>query len=340
MKNDSLLTLLLRRLLMMIFSVIGATIIIFSISHLMTNDPALLIAGPKASPETVLRIRQEYGLDLSIEKQYAIYMNKLLNFDFGPSFSTRRPVIQDLADFFPATAELVTYSLFIAVVGGISLGGISARNEHSWVDRFSNLLAMTGVSVPGFWIALLGQLLLYDFLGWLPLGGRLSDEIIPPPFWTGFLTIDSLVAGDLRAFADAVKHIFLPALVISIEPASIIFRIMRASILEVMNEQYITAARAKGVRQSKIYWHHALRNALLPTITTIGLLVGYLMGGSILVESIFSWPGIGRYSANALLSADYNAIMGVTIITVIIYLTANLVVDILCNLLDPRLRSY
>lgn len=339
MSNNAVTTMVIRRLLMMLLVVAGVTIITFTVSHLLPNDPAKIMGGPKADDETLADIRKKYGLDLPIGNQYVLYIRRLFSFDFGQSFSTHRPVFQDLEEFFPATAELVLCSLLIAVFGGITLGVIAATNIDGNFDKATNLLSMIGVSVPGFWLALLGQFLFYEYLGWLPIGGRLSNLVLPPPHITGFFTFDSLLNGDFSTFGDAAKHLLLPALIISIEPLCIVFRIMRVSFLNVINEQYIFAARARGVSNFRLYWHHAFKNALLPTIANIGLLIGYLMGGSILVESIFGWPGIGSYSAKALLASDFNSIMGVTIISVNIYLIANLLVDIVSIWLNPRAHS-
>jgi len=327
-----------RRFLMMILVLFGISIITFSLSRVIPADPAILIAGPRAGAEGLAKVRQQYGLDLPLWQQYSRYISGLLRLEFGQSFSSRRPVIEDIVEFLPATVELASFALGIAVISGISLGIISAIQQGGVFDDLSRLFAITGVSVPAFWIALLAQLLLYQHLGWLPFGGRISEGGTMPPAITGMLTVDSLLAGQLDTFWDSLRHLLLPALVLALEPLAILTRMTRTSMLEVMNETYIRTAHAKGLRERTVVVHHTLKNALPPIVTTIGLLIGYMMGGSILVESVFAWPGIGRYSAWAIVSADYNAIMGITLILAVIYLFTNLIVDLVCIQIDPRIR--
>jgi peptide/nickel transport system permease protein len=283
-------------------------------------------------------VRREYGLDLPLWQQYWRYITGLVRLDFGRSFTSLRSVAADLAEFLPATAELALSALLFAVAGGISIGVLSAVRQDSLVDRLSRLFAITGLSLPGFWLALLAQLLLYQALGWLPFGGRIGDDTLLPARVTGLLTVDSLLAGNWAAFGDAARHLVLPAVVLGLEPLAVLARIMRTSMLEVMREQYVTTARAKGLRERIVIGRHAFKNALLPVATMIGLQVGYLLGGSVLIESVFAWPGIGRYSARAIVSADYNAVMAVTIIVAAIYLVTNVVVDLAYAWLDPRIR--
>ncbi len=323
---------------MMVLVLIGITIVTFLLSRVVPTDPARLIAGPRASAEGVANVRREYGLDLPLWQQYWRYMVNLSRLDFGKSFHSLRPVAQDLADFLPATAELTFAALLFAVVFGNAIGVISAIWQNSLADHLGRLIAIGGLSTPAFWLGILAQLLLYQHLGWLPYGGRVDDDIILPPTITGLITIDSLLTGNWLALGDALHHLLLPAFVLGIEPMAILARIMRTSLLEVMREQYILAARAKGLVERLVIWKHAIRNALLAVVTMIGLQIGYLLGGSILVETVFSWPGIGRYSARAIVTADYNAVMGVTLIIATIYLVSNFIVDMLYAWLDPRIR--
>ena len=329
--------LILRRLITIIPVVLGMTILTFSLSHIIPADPARLLAGPRASAEVVAKVRHDNGLDRPLWQQYASYMSGLLRLDFGISFSSFRPVAQDLSEYFPATAELTLYSLLFAIVGGVGIGIIAAVWQDSWADQISRFLAVNGISIPVFWLEKKTQLLLYQKLGWFPFGGRISDEAILPKTITGLLTVDCLLTGNWTTFYDALRHLILPAIVLGLEPLAILMRISRTALIEVMREPYIIAARAKGLTKNLVIFKHALRNALLPIVTMIGLLVGYLLGGSVMVETVFTWPGVGRYAARAISSADYNAVMGVTLIISLIYFVTNLIVDLVYAKLDPRI---
>jgi peptide/nickel transport system permease protein len=317
---------------------LGILLLTFFLSRVIPADPARLIAGPRASAEGVEKVRRAYGLDQPLWKQFLSYMIRLLRLDFGESFTSRRPVAQDLAEFLPATAELALAALALAVVGGIAVGVVSAVWQNSLADQAGRLFAITGLSMPAFWLALLGQLLLYQRLGWLPFGGRMDSDVPVPPRLTGFLVLDSLLSGRWETLLDALHHLVLPAFVLGLEPLAVLARIMRTSMLEVMREQYIVTARAKGLHERTVILRHALRNALVPVVTMIGLQIGYMLGGAVLVESVFAWPGIGRYSARAIVSADYNAVMGVTVVVALIYLVTNVVVDLVYAWIDPRIR--
>jgi len=330
--------LLIRRFLMMFLVLFGVSLMTFLLSRIVPADPARLIAGPRASAEGVAKVRHDYGLDLPIWEQYGRYMASLLHLDLGQSFTSHRPVRRDIAEFLPATVELAISALILASIGGMGLGVISAVWQDGVVDRLGRLFAIGGLSMPGFWLALLAQLVLYQYLGWLPFGGRIGDETVTPPLVTGLLIVDSLLAGQWGALHDSLYHLILPAFVLGLEPLAVLARIMRTSMLEVMREQYVITARAKGLKERVVILGHAFKNALLPVVTMIGLQIGYLLGGSVLIESVFAWPGVGRYSARAIISADYNAVMGVTLIVATIYLVTNVVVDLAYAWLDPRIR--
>jgi peptide/nickel transport system permease protein len=330
--------LIIRRLLMMLIVLLGISVLTFVLSRVVPADPARLVAGPRASAEGVEQVRRGLGLDRPLPEQYLRYMSGLARLDLGQSFTSRRPVTQDLADFLPATLELALTALLIAALGGIGVGVISAVWQDSLLDRVSRLFTITGLSMPAFWLALLAQLFFFQRLGWFPFGGRIGDEIARPATLTGLLTLDSLLASDWPALVDVLHHLTMPALVLGLEPMAVLARIMRTAMLEVMREQYVQTARAKGLREGVVVLRHAFRNALIPVVTMIGLQIGYLLGGSVLVESVFAWPGVGRYSALAIVQADYNVVMAVTLIISAIYLVTNVVLDLVYAWLDPRIR--
>jgi len=331
--------LIIRRLVGVIPVLIGMTLLTFFISHIIPSDPARLMAGPKASPDVVDSYREKYGLNLPVWQQYLRYMAGVVRLDFGESFSTHRPVIQDLASYFPATMELTLAALRFAVIGGLGAGIISAVKKDSWIDQITRFIAVSGISMPVFWFGLLAQLLFYQRLDWLPFGGRISNDAVVPTTVTGMLTVDSLLGGNWKTFFDALHHLILPAMILGFEPLAVLARISRTSLVEVMGEPYIITARAKGLAEKVVYFIHALRNAMLPVVTMVGLLVGYLLGGAVLVEVVFAWPGMGRYAAKAILASDYNGIMGVTLVIALVYFLVNLIVDLLYARLDPRI-SY
>jgi len=313
------------------------TVVTFTLSHVIPADPARLMAGPKASPEILDNIRRRYGLDRPLPQQYGIYISRLLRGDLGVSMDSRRLVVQDLKDFFPATVELVFCAMCLAVLGGISIGVLTAAYRGSVIDHLGRLLSVGGLSIPAFWLGLLLQLLLYYRLGWLPFGERTSTDLTAFAHPTGLYTADALLAGRWDAFIDAAKHLIMPAMVLSLEPLAVIARLTRASMLEVMLQDYIRTARAKGMKETVVIVRHALKNALLPTVTMIGMQIGWALGGDVLVEVIFNWPGVGRYAAKSILSADHSAVMAVALLIGAVYLVANVVVDIVYAAIDPRI---
>jgi peptide/nickel transport system permease protein len=315
------------------------TLVTFTLSHIIPADPARLMAGPKASPEILESIRHRYGLDRPLPEQYGMYISRLLRGDLGVSMDSRRLVSEDLKDFFPATVELVACAMFLAIVGGIFIGVLTAAYRGGVIDQLSRLFAVAGLSIPAFWLGLLVQLLLYYRLGWLPFGERISTDLAAFAHPTGLYTIDAILAGRFDAFVDAAKHLVMPAIVLSLEPLAVIARLTRASMLEVMLQDYVRTARAKGLRERVVIARHALKNGLLPTVTMIGMQIGWALGGDVLVEVIFNWPGVGRYAAKSILSADHNAVMAIALLVGAVYLLANVIVDIIYVALDPRI-SY
>lgn len=333
-----MINLIIRRIISVIPVFLGMTLLTFSLSHVIPADPARLLAGPRASADVVEKIRHEKGLDRPFLEQYLDYMAHLMRADFGDSTTSFRAVGTDLSEYFPATAELTVFALVFAVLVGVSIGIISAVRQNSWMDQVARFLAINGISMPVFWLGLLAQIFLYQQLGWFPYGGRISDGAVMPVSVTGFLTLDSLLSGNWPTFLDAFRHLILPGFVLGLEPLAILARTTRTALIEVMRDPYIVTARAKGLKEPLVIFKHAFRNALLPVVTMIGLLVGYLLSGSVMVETVFTWPGIGRYAARAISSADYNAVMAVTLAIALVYLLTNLLVDLVYARLDPRIR--
>lgn len=329
---------LVRRLGFVVLVLLGVTILTFFLARVVPSDPARLLAGPRASAEAVEEVRHARGLDRPLWAQYTGYMGALLGGDLGTSLVTRRTVTRDLATFVPATFELVLYSLLAGSLLGLVLGVASAIHPGSAVDVGGRFVAIGGLSLPNFWVALLLQFAFFSMLGILPFGGRLDTGVLPPPTVTGLYTIDSLLAGRVDLFVQAISHLVLPVTALALAEMGLVARVARASMLEVLGQDYIRSARAKGLAPWRIYRRHGLRNALLPVVTIIGLEFGLLLSGTVLVESIFAWPGLGRYMAEAISSSDYNAIMGVTIVVTVGYVLINLVVDLAYAYLDPRVR--
>lgn len=328
---------LVRRLALLVLVLLGISLITFFLSRVVPADPVRLYAGPRATPATIHLLRHQLGFDAPLWQQYFQYVGNLLHLDFGYSLGSRRAVAADLRDYLPATVELTLAAIVFVIVVGIPLGILSGVWPNSIVDQIARALSITGVALPAFWLGLMAQLLLFDWLGWFPAGGRLGQNTSPPPTVTGLYTVDSLLAGNLGLFAQSVWHLLLPAIVLGYGSLAVLTRQVRASMLDVLPQDYVRTARAKGLAQRHVIITHALRNALLPATTVMGLQVGYLLGGALLVEDVFAWPGIGRYATLATLTLDYNAIMAVTIVAALIYGLVNLVVDLLYVAIDPRI---
>lgn len=330
-----------RRLLLTIPLLIGVTLIAFAISHAVPGDPVAANLGQKAmsDPEIVAAFEREWGLDKPIPQQYFIYLGKLLQGDMGRSIKSRRPVMEDLRAFLPATIELATAAVIVGVIVGMTLGILSALQRNSWLDHMARVFSLLGVSIPVFWLALLALFVLYSRLRWFPGPGRIDVGLAVPPRITGLLTVDALLTGDWDIFRNALSHLLLPALVLGSYTTGLITRITRSSLLEVLGQDYVRTARAKGLHPHHMLIRHALRNALIPVITVIGFSYGNLLAGTVLTESIFAWPGIGQYAYRASTSLDFPAIMGVSLVIALIFIITNLIVDVLYFFLDPRLRS-
>jgi len=331
------LTYLLRRIVSLAITVAGIAIVTFFISLVVPLDPLATIAGPQAPPETVERLRHVYGFDQPAYVQFGRYIERLAHGDLGTSFVTGRPVLDDIINFFPATLELATGALLISIVFGVALGVFSAVYQNSLIDHVARVVSLIGVSMPVFWLGLVLLLVFYFKLGWAPAPGRLDLMLVEPDRVTGFLLIDSVIAGDWEVFRDALRHIILPGAVLGLFGLAGIARIVRSSMLEVLSQEYIKTARVKGLGEVRVVIRHALRNALVPTVTVIGLTYGGLLEGSVLTETIFSWPGLGRYLTTAFLTLDLNAIVGGTMLVAISYSVVNMGVDMLYTYLNPRI---
>lgn len=328
----------LRRILLLIPVIVGLTIIMFAIARVLPGDPVALAAGPNATQAEVAALAQQFGLDQPVWVQYLRYVGGLLHGDLGTSLLTRRPVAADIAAYLPATLELVFAAMFIAVVVGIPLGLLTAVWRNRWPDYLSQVCAIGAISMPRFFLGLLLQLCFAMWLMWLPLGGRLPIIVIPPPTVTGFLLIDTLLAGDTQAFVVALKHLILPAVAMSLSPLATIMRMMRASTIEVMQQDYVTTARALGLPKRKILFKCVARNAVSATLTVIGLYFGWLLGGTVLVETVFDWPGLGLYATKAIVSQDMMPVIGVALVIGLLFVFANLVIDLLYGVINPKVR--
>jgi peptide/nickel transport system permease protein len=318
---------------------VGISIITFGISHLVPADPAIVALGDHATDAQIEAFRENYGLNKPVPEQYWIYVTNLVQGDLGISLRTRRPVAADLHDFFPATFELSLTALVLSVLIGVPAGVVSAIARNRLPDHIVRIVSLIGGSVPIFWLGLILIGFFYGRLGWLPGGARIDKFIPPPPPVTGLFTVDSMLAGDYKAFWSSVHHLFLPALALGYFSTAIIARMMRSSMLEVLHQQYVLSAQARGLRRGRVVWRHAARNALIPTVTTIGVTFGSLLSGAVLTETIFSWPGLGRYATNSAINLDFPAVMGVTLLAALVYMIANLVVDVGYHWLDPRIRN-
>jgi peptide/nickel transport system permease protein len=329
-----------RRFLETIPVIVGVSILVFALVRLIPGDPAITLLGERASEENVAEIRARLGLNRSIPEQYFIWVGNLLRGDLGRTIQGNKLVIEEITSRFPATVELSVSAIILATLIGVPIGIISAVYRNSIFDTISMIFALIGVSIPVF---VLGLLLIY-FVGlqldWLPFIGRLetrvfSIEVANP---TGLFLIDSLREGDIPAFFDALAHLILPSITLMTIPLAIIARITRSAMLEVLTQDYIRTARSKGLAERTVINRHALRNALLPIITVIGLQLGALLSGAVLTETIFSWPGIGSWLFDSILGRDYPIVQSVTLLIALIYVMANFFVDVIYTVVDPRVR--
>lgn len=317
------------------------TLIVFVLTRVIPSDPAVVYAGPKAPPEELARVRERLGFDRPLPVQYLEYLVGLVTGDWGDSLSTRRPVLMELGTRLPATLELLFAAMLLATVAGIVLGVVSTRRPGGIADGVIRVISIGGVSVPAFWLGLLLQVMFVGQLGILPATGQFSKLIeytSPITHVTGFALLDSLITGNTTAWADGMLHLILPAITLAAYPLGLIARMTRASMLEVLGQDYVFTANAYGLRESVVRWWLALKNALPSSMTIIGLATAYALTGTFFVEVVFNWPGIGQFASSAMLAVDYPSIMAITLLGAFGYLVANLVVDLVQARLDPRVR--
>jgi peptide/nickel transport system permease protein len=327
------------RLLMLVLVMIGVSLITFVISRVIPGDPALLLAGPRATPEMLAQIRTDLGLDAPLAEQYRRYAAALMQGDFGTSLMTRRPVFDEMLGYMPATLELMLSALLVSLLVGVPLGILTALARDRPFDMVVRTTAIIGISTPAFWIGLLLILVFYGRLGLLPGSGRLDIGLAPPPHVTGLFLVDGILSGDWLVVRSAFNHLLLPTLTLALASIGLVVRIIRSSMIEVLGEDHIRTARAYGLPRRRIVLRYATPNALIPFVTVLGLELASLLFGSVIVESVFAWPGVGSYVLSAILNLDFPVIMGFTILASIVYVLANLLVDLAYLLIDPRLRE-
>ena len=328
---------ILRRILLLIPTLLGISVLAFLMIHMVPGDAAQVMAGERADAQTIAELRREMGLDQPLHVQFGRFFGGLLTGQLGRSIRTKEQVSSEIARRFPATFELTMASMIFAMVGGIGLGLLSAVKRGRVADLASMAVATAGISMPVFWLALMLVLLFAVEIPVLPISGRMATQSSFDPV-THFYIIDAALSGDWRVFSDVVRHLILPAVTLGTIPLAVIARMTRASLLEVLGEDYIRTARAKGVSQWLVLLRHAIKNAFIPTLTVIGLEFGYLLGGAIITETVFDWPGLGRWLFLSVLARDFRAVQGGVILLATVFVIINLLVDILYTWLDPRIR--
>jgi peptide/nickel transport system permease protein len=329
-----------QRLLMMVPLMVGMTLISFIVSHTLPADPVGANLGQRSmeDPAIVAAFRAQWGLDKPLPQQYLTYLQNLLQGNLGLSIRTHMPVADDIGRYLPASAELAIIATLVGTVIGIPFGVVSAVRRNEWIDHVVRALSLLGVSSPVFWLGLVALYIFYFRLGWLPGPGRLDVGMAEPTHVTGMYTFDSLLTGDWAAFGSSLRHLVLPGLVLASVYLGLVTRMTRSSMLEVLSADYVRTARGKGLRGRAVIYRHALSNALIPTVTVLGLAFGDVLAGTVLTETIFSWPGIGRYAYQSAVTLDFPAIMGVSLVIAAVFISVNLATDLTYVFLDPRLR--
>ena len=328
----------LRRLFLFIPVLIGLSIITFVISHIVPGDPVGLAAGPGSTPQQIEALRKQFGMDKPLPLQYLHYMANTLHGNFGHSLMSRHSVWKDLRAFFPNTLELVILAMLLALMIGIPLGVVSAVWRDRWPDQLSRIFALGSISVPAFWLAIVLQIVLSMHFNLLPVGGMYDPRATMPERHTGFLLLDTLINGDPHAFGIAFEHMILPAFTLSLGPIAFIMRILRADVLETLSSDWVKMLRANGLPERVILFKYVLKHSLIATVSVIGFIIGYSLGGSVVIETVFDWPGVGLYAVNSALTLDFQPVMGVTLLIGLIFLIVNLLTDLLYGVLDPRIH--
>ena len=328
------------RLLAAVAMAVLASLVVFLISALVPGDPVLAQLGDIAAsnPATVLETRAKWGLDLPLWERYGIFLNGLVHGDLGVSIATRRPVLEDIVQYAPATLELATVSFLLTLLVGIPLGIAAAVWRDTWVDSLARAVSLLGVSAPTFWLAFIMLAIFYGGLEWAPGPGRLDPIAFPPEGPTGLFLVDSLLHRDWQTFRDSAAHLVLPAIVLAAATIGLITRTTRAAMLDSLGQDYVRVSRAKGLKERAIVLRHALPNALVPVVTLGGLAYANLLAGAVMTETVFAWPGLGRYTFRSAAALDFPAIMGITLVVSATYLLVNLLVDLSYAALDPRVR--
>jgi peptide/nickel transport system permease protein len=326
-----------RRLILLIPILLGLSILVFAWIRALPGDPAIALLGERATPARIALIRKQLGLDEPVYVQYFRYVQKVAKGDLGDSVRTRRPVVDEIQQRFPATIELAVGAMLFAIFVGVPLGFVAAKKYGGPIDHASLIASLLGISIPVFFLAILLKYVFAVKLGWLPTVGRASP-LIPAEHPTNFYILDAIVTGNGESFVDCLKHLVLPAIALGSIPLAIIARITRASVLDVQNEDYVRTARAKGVAPFRVDTRHVLRNALLPIMTIIGLQTGLLLSGAVLTETVFAWPGMGTWLVDAIRNRDYPVLQGGILFIAIIFVMVNLIVDLSYGLVNPRIR--
>jgi peptide/nickel transport system permease protein len=326
-----------RRILQIIPVLLGVSILVFFMVRAIPGDPAQILLGQNATQAQVHQLRAKLGLDKPQVVQYGLFLKDAATGDLGDSIVTGRPVTAELAARLPATLDLTAFAMLIAVIVGVPVGVVSAVKQYSWLDKITSVLALTGISMPIFWLAMILIVIFAVNLQIFPFPGRLGSDTAIASI-TGLVLVDSILTLNFAGFWDGLMHLILPAVALGTIPMAVVTRMTRSSMLEVMNEDYVRTARAKGVVPWRVVFKHALRNAMLPTVTVIGLQVGLLMGGAVITETIFAWPGVGQIAYESINRRDYAMIQGVVLYGALIFILINLLVDILYAVLDPRVR--
>jgi peptide/nickel transport system permease protein len=329
-----------RRLLTIPLILLGLSIITFSVSRLVPGDPVKLAAGPQARPEQITKLATEFGMDRPLPEQYARYIGGLLQGNWGYSISSKRAVGPDLVTYFTATLELTIVSTLIGLIVGVPLAIISARWRDRWPDHLSRIISIGSISIPVFWIAIILQIIFAQSLHWLPVSGRFDPRAHEPVMHTGLLLIDSLIGGDLKSFGIAIRYMIIPAFCQSLLVIALVTRQLRGDMLDIVRKDFVLVARANGIPERIIWQRYLLKNAMIATVAMLGFIIGFELGGSVLIEYVLDWPGIGQYALKAALLLDFQPIMGSTLFIGCVIVLINLMTDMLYRVVDPRIGLH